>query len=280
MLTSHAPVFRASTLDEAIRLRAAHPEAMVLAGGTDVMVFLESGAIHPPGFLDLWACRELRGIAADGRRIGALSTWTDVARHPALPAALRECARTVGAVQIQNRGTVGGNIANASPAGDSLPLWLVLDATFVLAGPTGERRVAASDFWSGYRRTALGPDELLVAVELPERSFTPGGADRLHYRKVGTRLAQAISKVVLGARIRVEGGIITEARVALGSVAPTPIRALHLERALTGRAIDPEAAVQVLADIHPIDDVRSTAPYRRRVSERIVRAWLTAEMSA
>ena len=280
MLTSTASVHRARTLDEALALRVAHPEATVIAGGTDVMVFLEAGVIHPTAFLDLWGCRELRGIDPAGSRIGALTTWSDVARHPALPDALRACARTVGAVQIQNRGTVGGNIVNASPAGDSLPLWLALDATFVLAGPGGERRVAAEDFWTGYRATVLAPDELLVAVELPARTYTTGGAQRLHYRKVGTRLAQAISKVVLGARLHVEDGIVREARVALGSVAPVPVRARKLERALVGRAIDPDAAGQVLADIRPIDDVRSTATYRRRVTERVVRSWLAAEAAS
>lgn len=269
MLTCTAPMYRARSLDEAVALRAAHPDATLLAGGTDVMVFLEAGTLAPTSIIDLWGCAELRGISADGRRIGALSTWTDLARHPALPEALRECARTVGAVQIQNRGTVGGNIANASPAGDSLPMWLALDATFVLAGPNGLRRVPAESFWLAYRRTALAPDEILAAVELPETRGT------VYYRKVGTRLAQAISKVVLGARLVVEEGVVTEARVALGSVAPVPVRARAMEAALVGRPVDPAAASQVGRDISPIDDVRSTARYRRTVAENILRRWLT-----
>lgn len=273
MQTSLAPVHRARNRAEALELRARHPEAMVLAGGTDVLVFLEAGAISPPAFLDVWACRDLRTISADGRSLGALTTWTDVARCEALPAALRECARTVGAVQIQNRGTVGGNIVNASPAGDSLPLWLALDAVFVVESVRGAREIPASAFWQGYRTTALAPDELLVAVRLPE----PHPADRLYYRKVGTRLAQAISKVVLGGRLRVEGGVVTDARVALGSVAATPVRARSVEAALVGRAIDPDAAAAVRADVHPIDDVRSTAAWRLQVSENIIRRWLTTE---
>ncbi len=272
MLTCPAPVHRARTLAEALAHRATHPMATVLAGGTDVMVFLELGSIQPSAFLDLWGCAELRGISTDGRTLGALTTWTDVAGHPALPVALRDCARTVGAPQIQNRGTIGGNIANASPAGDSLPLWLALDATFELASVRGVRHVPASEFWLGYRKTALAADELLTRVHLP-----PPSDDRVHYRKVGTRLAQAISKVVLGGRLRVVDGVVTEARVALGSVAPTPIRARNVEAALVGRPVDPGAAAAVAQDIAPIDDIRSTADYRRTVAANVIRAWLAAE---
>ncbi len=279
MLSCTAPIHRAHSLDEALVLRATHPHATVLAGGTDVMVFIEMGALSPRSVLDLWGCRELRGVSADGRSIGALTTWTDVARCAALPVALRECARTVGAAQIQNRGTVGGNIVNASPAGDSLPLWLAMDAVFEVASVRGIRHVAAADFWLGYRKTDLVADELLTRIHLS------GHAGRLAYRKVGTRLAQSISKVVLGARLsRADGvadGVVQQARVAFGSVAPIPLRARHVEAALVGRPLDPgaiDAAVGAVArDIAPIDDIRSTARYRLRVAENIVRSWLEAE---
>jgi len=198
-----------------------------------------------------------------------LTTWTDIVHHADVPDALRECARTVGALQIQNRGTVGGNIVNASPAGDSLPLWLALDAQFEVASISGRRRVAAADFWKGYRTVDLAPDELLVAVHIDSQPN-----DHLHYRKVGTRLAQAISKVVLGGRIRVADGVVTEARIALGSVAPVPLRLASVEAALVGKPIDPAAADLVVTDIAPIDDIRSTATYRNRVATRIVRSWL------
>lgn len=268
MLACDAPVDRATTLAEALRLRAATPEATVLAGGTDVMVALEAGSLHPTRVLDLWGCAELRGISADGRRIGALTIWTEVARAETLPEALRACARTVGAVQIQNRGTVGGNIVNASPAGDSLPLWLALDAELELASVRGVRRVPAEAFWLGYRKTALAPDELLVAVHLPPLRGT------LHYRKVGTRMAQSISKVMLGGRLSVVDGRVTEARVALGSVGPVPLRLPSVEAALIGKPVDPAAADLVARDIHPIDDIRSTRAYRLRVARNIVRRWL------
>ena len=196
MHTSTAPVWTATTLTEALRLRAEHPEATVLAGGTDLMVFVESGAMTLDGVLNIWGCEGLSGISStdEGVRIGAMSTWRDVRASALMPDALRECAATVGAAQIQNRGTVGGNIVNGSPAGDSLPLWLALDAQFEVASVDGSRRIAASEFWTGYRQNAMQPNELLVAVHI-----TPVEGDDLHFRKVGTRMAQAISKVVLGA---------------------------------------------------------------------------------
>jgi CO/xanthine dehydrogenase FAD-binding subunit len=245
----------------------------VLAGGTDVMVFIETGALEPTEILNLWGCEGLRGIIEDEAtgavRIGAMTTWTDLIRHAAIPEALQECARTIGAAQIQNRGTIGGNIVNASPAGDSLPLWLVLDAEIEVANVDGSRRVPAHEFWTGYRTVNLRPDELVIAVHI-----TPDHSDHIHYRKVGTRLAQAISKVVLAGRLRVEDGIVTQARVALGSVAPVPKRLPQVEAALQGGPIDPAAADHVAADIAPIDDIRSTASYRSTVATRVVRSWL------
>jgi xanthine dehydrogenase small subunit len=270
MLACNAPVYTAKTLSEALQLRADHPEAVPLAGGTDVMVFLEADRLDAPAFLNLWGCDGLQGISEDGRRIGALCTWAEIREHHSLPTALRACARTVGAAQIQARGTVGGNIANASPAGDSLPLWLALDARFTLQSLRGRREVAAADFFLGYRKTAMAPDELLVDIQLP----APNG--ELYYKKVGTRLAQAISKVVLGASIRVDGGIVRSLRVALGAVAPVPLRCRALEEAMVGGPVRPELASLVQQDIRPIDDVRSSAHYRARVAENIVRTWLTS----
>ncbi|MFZ5475832.1 MAG: FAD binding domain-containing protein [Myxococcota bacterium] len=266
MKTSAAPVLTPKSLPEALAMRASNPTAMPIAGGTDVMVFLEAGQIDPPGFLDLWGLPELGGVTPE--RIGAGATWTQVARCEGLPRALRDCALTVGAAQIQNRGTVGGNIVNASPAGDSLPLWLALDAELEVASTRGARRIPADRFWTAYRKTALAPDELLVAVHIPPVR------GEVAYRKVGTRLAQAISKVVLGARIVVEGGVVTEARVALGSVAPVPVRCARVEAALVGKPVDPSAADLVGDDIAPIDDIRSTAAYRRRVAANVIRSWL------
>jgi CO/xanthine dehydrogenase FAD-binding subunit len=274
MLTCTAPVHQPRNLAEALAQRAVHPFATVLAGGTDVMVYLEGGTLKPTALLDLWRVDELRGITTTGgvMRIGALSTWTDVAGCVALPGALRDCARTVGAAQIQNRGTVGGNIVNASPAGDSLPMWLALDAVFELRSWRGTRKVPATAFWEAYKRTALAADELLTAV------LVPAVAGEVRYRKVGTRLAQAISKVVLGVRVALVDGRVSEARVAYGSVGPVPARAAAVEERLVGHSLTEaniDAAIALL-DIRPLDDVRSTADYRNEVARRVLRAELIA----
>jgi CO/xanthine dehydrogenase FAD-binding subunit len=248
-----------------------------IAGGTDVMVRITGEIGEPPArMLDLWRLDELRGISSDGGAIsiGALTTYTDIRRSAAcrehLPA-LVEAAATIGAAQIQNRGTLGGNIANASPAGDTLPVLLALDAEFVVGGARGERTIPASEFWVAYRRTALAPDELILRIVIPV-----AGGREARFRKVGTRRAQAISKVVLALAWR-EGGRASgwsDVRVALGSVADRPIRAPAAEAALQGRAPTPEAAdaaaEALAAEITPIDDVRSTADYRRTVAARVL----------
>ncbi|MCB9552092.1 MAG: FAD binding domain-containing protein [Myxococcales bacterium] len=278
MMTSQAVVHVPGSLAEALALRAAYPAALPLAGGTDVMVYLEAHQIDPPAFIDLWGVEGLCGVeeTAAGLRIGAavsFSALIEDARVVAAAPTLVEAARTVGARQIQNRGTLGGNIANASPAGDSMPVLLSLDAELELASAArGTRRVALADFYRGYKRVDLAGDELIVAVWLPRRD----ARDRVHFRKVGTRMAQSISKVVLGARVRVEGGVVTEARIGWGSVAATPVRSRAVEAALVGRAVDPGAAAKVRDDITPIDDVRSTAGYRLAVAERVLRRWLAS----
>ena len=248
-----------------------------IAGGTDVMVRITGEIGEPPArMIDLWRLDELRGISSDGEAIsiGALTTYTEIRRSAPcrehLPA-LVEAAATIGAAQIQNRGTLGGNIANASPAGDTLPVLLALDATFVVGGPRGERTIPAQDFWVAYRRTALAPDELILRIVIPV-----AGGREARFRKVGTRRAQAISKVALALAWRDGGGSNgwSDVRVALGSVADRPIRARAAEEALEGRAPTPEAAdaaaEALAAEITPIDDVRSTADYRRTVAARVL----------
>lgn len=270
MLTSHAPVLDPKTLDEALQMRADHPRAQPIAGGTDLMVSIEGGVDTPVQVLNLWGIDALGGIqdGASGLRIGALATWTQIGQSPLCQAhapALVEAAQTVGARQIQNRGTIGGNIANASPAGDSLPVLLALDAVVEVASLRGTRRIAMNDLYTGYRKLALAPDELIVAVHLPH--IHPG--DRQHYRKVGTRMAQSISKVMLGARVRLDGDTVVEARIAFGSIAATPIRITAIEAAMVGKSIDPNVADQL--KIQPIDDIRSTAAYRNAVARKILR---------
>jgi CO/xanthine dehydrogenase FAD-binding subunit len=250
-----------------------------IAGGTDLMVAI-NGEIGPPPvrLVDLWGIDALRGIRTDGDALslGALTTYTDIRRSSLcrehMPA-LVEAAATIGAAQIQNRGTLGGNIANASPAGDTLPVLLATDAVIVLGSSSGEREIEAAAFWTDYRRTALRHDELILRVLLPLQSER-----EVRFRKVGTRRAQSISKVVLAVAWRpAQSGSRTvwrDIRVALGSVAPTPIRCPRTEAVLEGSPATPEvadrAAEVLAAELSPIDDVRSTAEYRRVVAARIL----------
>ena len=277
MLSSSASVFTPTTIDEALEIRAANPDAVPLAGGTDLMVFLELGTINPASFIDLWGLRELDTIDVGpdgGLRIGALVTHTGLVNDDRVRLAapsLVEAARTVGAKQIQNRGTLVGNIANGSPAGDTLPVLLALDAVVEMkSAARGVRRVPMSELYTGYRQLDLAADELITAVYLPPAHPD----DHTHYRKVGTRLAQAISKVVMGARIRIEGRRVTEARIAYGSVAATPIRVPAVEQALVGQPVDPAVAQLITGAITPLDDIRSTADYRLSVARRILEAYL------
>ncbi len=269
------PVESPRTLGEALALLAADPGLRPIAGGTDLMVQI-TGEIGPPPerVLDIWQLDELRGIRLSDAtlELGALTTFSDLRRSEVvrerLPA-LADAAATIGAAQIQNRGTIGGNVINASPAGDTLPILLATDAQLILGSGQGERAVNAADFWTGYRQTARRPDELLLRIRIP---LPPGRAVR--FRKVGTRRAQAISKVVLALAWREDGGVWRDARVALGSVAPTPIRAGQTERVLEGAApratTADHAAATLAAAITPIDDVRSTADYRRAVAARVL----------
>jgi CO/xanthine dehydrogenase FAD-binding subunit len=248
-----------------------------LAGGTDLMVQMTGEIGEPPArVLDIWRLDELRGIGVDGDALvlGALTTYTEIRRSPLvaehLPV-LAEAAATIGAAQIQNRGTIGGNVINASPAGDTLPVLLAVGAEMVLGSARGERTVTADEFWPSYRTTARRDDELLLRIRIP----LP--LDRqVRFRKVGTRRAQAISKVVMALawRAGAEDGPWTDVRLALGSVAATTVRATATEAALDGARPTPETAAAgvaaLAAEIQPIDDVRSTADYRRLVAGRVL----------
>jgi CO/xanthine dehydrogenase FAD-binding subunit len=253
-----------------------------LAGGTDLFVMLNSGQVPGRRFLDLWGLRELRGVRErDGRLVlGALTTFSEIREHalvrrryPALAAAAAE----VGVWQIQNRGTLGGNIANASPAGDSLPVLLALEAVVHARSVRGPREIPFTSLFRGYRDLALEPDELIVAVSVPP---APARAKQF-FRKVGTRRAQSISKVALAGLLRLgRDGRVDLARVALGSVAPVTLRAGRAERALLGArpsvAATAAARAALLEDIAPIDDIRSDREYRRRVSGNVLEQFLRA----
>jgi CO/xanthine dehydrogenase FAD-binding subunit len=270
------PVASPRSLREAYALLAEAPHRP-LAGGTDLLVQLTGELGEPPErVLDLWQLDELRGIRLESTAlaIGALTTYAELRSSPLvaefLPA-LAEAAATVGAAQIQNRGTIGGNAMNASPAGDMLPVLLACDAQLVAGSAAGERQLPARDFWPAYRTTALSPGELLLRIAIPLST------DRhLRFRKVGTRRAQAISKVVMALAWRDGGarGAWCEVRLALGSVAATPMRAMQTEAVLEGaqpsEATADHAASTLASELNPIDDVRSSADYRRAVAARVL----------
>lgn len=254
-----------------------------VAGGTDLLVQI-TGELGPPPerVLDIWGLDELRGINLDGDELvmGALTTYTEL-RQSALVGellpALAQASATIGAAQIQNRGTVGGNLVNASPAGDTLPIWLATDSLVVLGSAGGERSVAALDFFTGYRETARRDDELVLRVRVP---LLP--RRHVRFRKVGTRRAQAISKVVMAVSwLTGDDGAWIDTRVGLGSVAATPVRAGATEAALNGqqpvRAAADAAVAALESEIQPIDDVRSTADYRRLVAGRVLRRLIREE---
>jgi CO/xanthine dehydrogenase FAD-binding subunit len=272
---------KAATLDEAVGLLADQPGSWrPLAGGTDVMVQLAAGALAHRQYLSLWGIRELRRIDvdADGVTLGALTTFSDILRHGVLRSEfplLGRAAADTGGVANQNRGTIGGNIANASPAADTPPALLVYDAELELTSHRGRRTVLYERFHTGYKQMDLAPDELITAVRLPRRRGW-----YQHYRKVGARRAQAISKVCLAAAARVESGRIADIRLAFGSVAPTVVRAFGAEEILRGAAAGPEAreraGAALASQLTPIDDLRSTAAYRRQVAVNVLGEFLEA----
>jgi CO/xanthine dehydrogenase FAD-binding subunit len=249
------------------------------AGGTDLMVLLEAGKLSHTKYLSIWHLPELRGISVNSESviIGATTTYTQVRRHNILAAEfplLCRAAAETGSIATQNRGTLGGNIANASPAADSPPALIVYDAELELVSSQGSRWIAYRDFHTGYKQSKLRQDEMIRQIRLP-RSM---GSWSQHYRKVGTRRAQAISKVCFAGAARVKNGKIAEARIAFGSIAPTVLRAFATELLLQGAqlssALSKEAQETLAREIAPIDDMRSTARYRRRVAQNLLAEFL------
>ena len=255
---------RPKTLPDALHMLRDDGPLVPVAGATDLYVSLNFGTLTETRFVDLWPLDGLSRIEMNGDvlSIGALATYTSIIRSPLVRERLPmlvAAAREIGGIQIQNRGTIGGNIANGSPAGDTLPVLAVADAVVVARSATEERRIPFVGFYTGYRANVLRPDELIVAVEVPPVDGTQW------FRKVGTRAAQAISKVVI-AGVRTGG----DARVALGSVGPVVVRARETEAALARDGID-AASATLDREITPIDDIRSTADYRRRVAGNLLR---------
>lgn len=264
-------LYRPQALDRALAFLGEGPAAVV-AGGTDVFPALGLRPA-PARVLDLTAVAGLRGVtrAGDGWRIGAATTWTDVVRAdlPPLFDALKQAARQVGSVQIQNTGTVAGNLCNASPAADGVPVLIAMEAEVELASVHGTRRMPLSGFITGPRKTDLRAGEIVTALCLPHRD----GA-RSAFGKLGSRTYLVISIVSAAVILWAEGRIVTGARVAVGAASPVPMRLPGVEAALTGRALSdlPGAVLaEHLSALTPIDDVRATAAYRREAALVMIR---------
>jgi CO/xanthine dehydrogenase FAD-binding subunit len=250
------------------------------AGGTDLMVLLEAGKLAHRNYVNIWGLNELRGIDVTETHVtlGALTTYTEVQAHPVLQSEfpmLCQAASETGGLAIQNRGTLGGNIVNASPAADSPPALLVYDAEIELLSARSSRWLPYLGFHTGYKQMAIAPNELLARIRLPRNT---GGATH-YYRKVGTRKAQAISKVCLATLARIDHGHIEDVRIALGSVAPIIVRCVETENTLRGKACGAEttraACASLSREISPIDDIRSTARYRLQVAQNLLTDFLS-----
>jgi len=267
-------------LQAVLSLLAGEPaQWLPIAGGTDVMVLYSAGRLPNRNLINIWNIPELRQIDVfpDRIRIGAACTYTALRGNDIVSREfplLATAAAWTGGIANQNRGTLGGNIANASPAADSLPALLVYDAEVTLISVRGERRLPYRHFHSGYKQTALAADELIRDISLPRRF----AGYFSHARKVGARNAQAISKVCLAALGQIANGTIRDVRLALGSVAPIPLRLNETERVLTGKKIDSSlietAKKRVVEEIQPIDDICSTARYRAAVAGNLVAEFL------
>jgi CO/xanthine dehydrogenase FAD-binding subunit len=284
--TDHVPmidvatVHSVKTLSEAYACLAERGRAVrIIAGGTDLMVLMNSGLVDGGEFLDIWRVGELEGIEEDREtiRVGALTTYTQLIQSQAIRdsvPSLAAASRTIGAAQIQNRGTIGGNIVNASPAADTLPVLAAFDAEVETGSVRGTRRIPLNQFYTGYRATVLEPDELVLAVRVPKLRE----GERDFFWKVGTRRAQAISKVVMGARATINGSAIESISIGVGSVAPTVIRATQTEELLRGQQVTAElihdAGRLIAREVRPIDDLRSTRHYRRTVTGNILAKFL------
>jgi xanthine dehydrogenase small subunit len=275
-VNNHVTAYSPASLPEAYAVLAERAGTVkIIAGGTDLMVLMNARLLDATEFLDIWRLDELRGVTDEGERlrIGALATYTQligselIRNHaPALVAA----SRTIGAIQIQNRGTIGGNIVNASPAGDSLPVLSAYDAEIEVGSARGTRSIPFNSFYTGYRKTVLEPDEMVLAVRIPKLRE----GERDFFWKVGTRRAQAISKTVMAAKALVAGGVIESISISVGSVAPTVIRAPRTEEFLAGKqpatTLVHHAKELIGNEISPITDLRSTEHYRRTVTGNVL----------
>lgn len=268
------------SLDAVLNLIASDPGAWTpIAGGTELMVAFSAGRLAAPKLVSLWGIRDLRFIQVNPESIaiGAGATFLDLRHHAAISAELPLLAKAagwIGSIANQSRATLGGNLVNGSPAADSSPALLVYDAEVELISVRGRRRMPYARFHTGYKRNAMAPDELLYGVHIPRRF----ALHKQYLRKVGTRRAMAIAKVALAATAILDNRTIREIRLAAASLGPYPMRLQQTESALLGRQLTPEttqaARQALLAETSPIDDIRSTAEYRRKVAANLLDEFL------
>jgi carbon-monoxide dehydrogenase medium subunit len=263
----------AASVEEALELLAGPGHRRAVGGGTDLAVVIADGVIAPDVLVDVAALPGLRDVrkTAEGISIGAAVRISEVAGSADLPACLRQGASAIGSPQIRNLATIGGNVCNASPCGDTLAPLVALDAAFVLRSAKGARTVAAAQFFQGPKKTVLLPGEILVEIRIPGRLLAGASA----FRFIGKRNGQAISQVNAAAWVLVEKGAVREARIAVGSVAPVPLRLPKAEALLAGRAVKGIDLEPVLAaadgEIAPISDVRASLDYRRLATASLLR---------
>jgi carbon-monoxide dehydrogenase medium subunit len=275
-----------TSVEECLRALADRgPDARVVAGGTDLVPQLKAGMLQTGCVVDLSGVKQLRQLAranGSGLRIGAAVTARTLERDAAVKKAypaLSESGALVGSVQVRNLATLGGNLCNAAPSADMAPPLLALDAEAVIAGPTGTRRVPLASFFLGVRRTVLEPGELLVEIAVPHPGPHSGG----NYRRHTPRRELDIAVVGVASQLTLSRGVCTKARIALASVAPTPLRAVEAERVLEGQPVTPElierAARAAVDAARPISDQRGSADFRRHLVQVLTRRTLTTALA-
>ncbi len=273
------------SLDDCLRLLAQRgPETKLLAGGTDLLPQMKNSVVMPKRVIDLSGVARVKILECDakGLRIGAAVPARQVEQDPRVRegyAAVAESAALLGSVQVRNLATIGGNICNAAPSADMAPPLVALEAQAVIAGPKGERRVPLSDFFTGVRKTVVGPDELLVEIFVPAPGPHSGGC----YIRHTPRRELDIAVVGVASQVTIANGVCAKARISLAAVAPTPVRATAAEAALEGKPLTPEL-IERAADLagqaaKPISDQRGSADFRRHLVRILTRRTLTTALA-
>ncbi len=269
-----------TNLNQALNILS-EKKVKLFAGGTDLMVLFETGKLTEGEYLSLHAISELKGISENNNEIliGSLTTYNEIKESLIIQnnfPLLISAAKVTGAIAIQNRGTIGGNIANASPAADTPPALLCYEAKITVKNKKEERKIDLSKFYLDYKKLDLAPNEIITCIHLPKKKIE--GNEYSFYHKVGTREGQAISKVCFSLRVIIKNKIINYFKLGLGSVSPTTILAIQTEKLMAGemltKVLIKKAQNEILKDISPIDDIRSSAKYRKKITQNLIGHYL------